>query len=76
MRSTKRKKKTREAPSKEVASLIKEMAHVRTAKSAREDADEQTEENDGKRRRQSSGQAAKRHIEQYGTGTPTVRKKS
>ena len=56
--------------------MIKEMAHVRTAKSAREDADEQTEENDGKRRRQSSGQAAKRHIEQYGTGTPAVRKKS
>ena len=78
MRTAERNKKPGEASYKAViASVTEEMAQARTAKSARADADEQDKKSRGhKTTMQRSGRAAKRHIEQYGTGTPAVRKKS
>jgi hypothetical protein len=77
MRNKKRDKKAREVSDRAVvASLTEEMTQSRIAKSAQADADEQSKERHGKLTTQRSGRAAKPHIEQYGTGTPAVEKKS
>jgi hypothetical protein len=77
MHRVKKAKKAREASDKAVfASLTEEMTQSRTAKSARADVDEQSIERHVKPTTQRSDVAAKPHIEQYGTGTPAIEKKS
>jgi hypothetical protein len=75
MHKVKKNKKARIASDKAVvASLAEEMTQSRIVKSARPDADEQSKERHVKPTTQRSGRAAKPHIEQYGTGTPAVKK--
>jgi hypothetical protein len=77
MRSEKRDKKARRASDKEVvASVTEEMTRSRIAKSAQADADEQSKERHEKITTQRFDRAVKPRIEQYGTGTPTIEKKS
>jgi hypothetical protein len=77
MRSDEKNKKTGEESYKAVvASVTEEMAQARTAKSARVGADELIKKSHGKPATQRSGRAAKRHLEQYGTGPPAVQKQS
>jgi hypothetical protein len=77
MHREKKDKKAREVSSKAVvASLTEEMTQPRIAKSARADVDEQGNERLVKPTTQRTNRAPKPHIEQYGTGTPAVEKKS
>jgi hypothetical protein len=77
MRVKTKGKKAEEASNKEIlASVTEEMTQPRIAKSARTDADQPSKESHGKRTSQHAGRTAKPHIEQYGTGTPAVEKKS
>jgi hypothetical protein len=77
MHREKKDKKAREVSDKAVvASLTEEMTQSRIAKSARADVDEQGNERHVKPKTQRTNRAAKPHIEQYGTGTPAVEKKS
>jgi hypothetical protein len=59
-----------------MASVTKEMAQPRVAESAQLAADEQKKKRFGKPANHHAGRAAKAHIEQYGTGTPTVEETS
>jgi hypothetical protein len=75
MRSEKKDKKAKEASHKTVvASVSEEMTQSCIAKSAQVEADEQSKKRHGKPTRHHVGGAAKTHIEQYGTGTPAVKK--
>jgi hypothetical protein len=75
MRSEKKEGKARESSYKAVvAGVTEEMRQPRVAKSARADADEQSKESHGKPTTQHAGRTAKPHIEQYGTGTPSIEK--
>jgi Cu/Zn superoxide dismutase len=57
-----------------VAGVKEEMAQPRIAKSARANADEQSKKSHGKPTSPHAGRIAKPHIEQYGTGTPSIEK--
>jgi len=68
MRKKTKRKKTKTASYKlVVASVTKEMAQPRVAESAQVAADKRS-----KKRRGNPARPAKAHVEQYGTGTPTV----
>jgi hypothetical protein len=71
MRDKTNSKKTEAAAHKVVvASVTKEMAQPRVAQSASLTADQQTKKRRGKSTSHHTERAAKRRIEQYGTGTP------
>ena len=75
MRSEKKEGKARESSYKAVVAGVKEeMAQPRIAKSARANADEQSKKSHGKPTSPHAGRIAKPHIEQYGTGTPSIEK--
>ena len=77
MRSGKKIKKAKEVFDQTVvASVIEEMTQPRIAKSAQVQAHRQSKEMRGKSTGHRAGETGKARIEQYGTGTPTVRKKS
>lgn len=77
MRNKKKGKKAEAASNKAImASVTKEMAQPRVAESAQVAADEQTKKRRGKPASRHAGRAAKTHIEQYGSGTPIVERKS
>jgi hypothetical protein len=77
MGSEKKDEKARDASLEAViASVTEEMRQPRIAKSARASADEPSMGDHGKTTTQNAGRTAKPHIEQYGTGTPAVEKKS
>ena len=75
MHSKKKDKKAKEASDKTVvASVTDEIAQSCVPKSAQVVAEEQSKKRHGQPTTQRSGRAAKPHIEQYGTGTPAVKK--
>jgi hypothetical protein len=77
MRREKKDEKAKEGSHKAVvAGVTEEMTQPRIARSALADADEQSKESHRKPTSQHAGRTAKPHIEQYGTGTPAVEKKS
>ena len=70
-------KKYTEASDKAIAAKVtEEMAHPRMTLSAKEAADRQRKVSHRKPTRQNAPGAVKGHLEQYGTGTPTVKRKS
>ena len=75
MRSKKKDRKAKIASNKVLlASVTEEMAQPRVAQSARAAADEQSNQSYGKLTRHHSEGGAEAHTEQYGTGTPPVKK--
>jgi hypothetical protein len=72
MRNKTKGNKTQAASYKAVvASVTKEMAQPRVAGSAQLTADERSKKKRGEPTSHHTGKAAKPHIEEYGTGTPT-----
>ena len=77
MRNKKKGKKAKVASNRAIiTSITEEMAQPRVAESAQVAADEQSKKRRGKPTSHHAGRAAKTHIEQYGSGTPTVERKS
>jgi hypothetical protein len=75
MRVKKKDKKAKEASDKTVvASVTDEITQSCEPKSAQVEADEQSNKRHGKPKKHRAGGAAKTHIEQYGTGTPQLKK--
>ena len=75
MRGKKKDKKAKEAFDKTVvASVTDEITQSCEPKSAQVEADEQSKKRHGKPTKHHAGGAAKTHIEQYGIGTPAVKK--
>jgi len=59
-----------------MATVTKEIAKPRIAKSAQVDADELSRKKHGNPARHHAGEPSKLHLEQYGMGTPSVKNKS
>jgi hypothetical protein len=77
MRKKKKGKKAETASSKAImASVTKEMAQPRVAESAQVAADGRSKKRRGKPPSRRAGRTAKTRIEQYGSGTPTVERKT
>ena len=75
MRNKKKGKKAKVASNRAIiTSITEEMAQPRVAESAQVAADEQSKKRRRKPTSHHPGRAAKTHIEQYGTGTPAVKK--
>jgi hypothetical protein len=77
MRYKNKVKKVKAVSNKAImASVVKEMAKPRVAESALQVPDERSEKRHGEPVRHHARGTAKTHIEQYGTGTPTVETKT